>query len=203
MSNSLDWPAGFERTDPIRQTSNNRFEISLSDAFRELETELDRLGVGDNSDDKTGFRYSFDAPQRKTDQRPYARASPDDPGFVLRWTMDGHDYAVACDRYSRLRDNVRTVGLYIREKRRMEQRPVETGESEFANARLPPGDEDADTVVVGREPPHEVLDLHPDADAEAINRAFRQKAQTAHPDHGGSEEAFRRIIDAREAMLDE
>ena len=197
----LDWPAGFDRTDEVRQTPNNRFEIPLSEAFDELETELDRLGVETDTDGATGFRYSFDAPQRQTDQRPYARANPDDPGFVLRWTMDGNDYAVACDRYSRLRDNVRTVGLYIREKRRMEQRPVETGQSEFANARLPSGNEfDA---VVAREPPHEVLGVARNADPEVVHGAARQLKKKYHPDAGGDEERFKRVVEAEEAMLDE
>ncbi len=195
----LDWPAGFDRTKPVLRTTNDRFEISISKAFDELETELDRLGV--ETDGATGYRYGFDAPQRKTDQRPYARANPDDPGFVLRWTMDGRDYAVACDRYSRLRDNVRTVGLYVREKRRMEQRPVETGESEFANARLPSGEEDTDAVVA-REPPHEVLGVARDADPEVVRGAARQLKKKHHPDAGGDEERFKRVVDAENAMLD-
>ena len=196
----LDWPAGFERTRPFEQSPNNRYELSLSEAFDELEKELDRLGVVIDSDGQTGYRYSFDAQQRKTDQRPYSRASPDDPGFVLRWTMDGHDYAVACDRYTRLRDNVRTVGLYVREKRKMEQRPVETGESEFANARLPPGDGETD-VVVAREPPHAVLDVARDADPAVVKAAARQLKKKHHPDAGGDEERFKRVVDAEQALL--
>ncbi|UPV75891.1 J domain-containing protein [Halorussus limi] len=197
----LDWPAGFDRTDAVRQTTNDRFEISLSKAFDELETELDRLGVKDGTDGAPGYRYSFDAPQRQTDQRPYARANPDDPGFVLQWTMDGNDYAVACDRYSRLRDNVRTVGLYVREKRKMEERPVETGESEFANARLPSGNENADAVVA-HEPPHEVLGVARDAAPEVVRGAARQLKKKYHPDAGGDEERFKRVVDAENAMLD-
>jgi hypothetical protein len=192
----IDWPRGFEPTAPEERERNNSFDVTLSKAFSDLETELDRLGVEDD-----GFRYSFDARQRKTDQRPYERANPDDPGFVLRWRMDGADYAVACDQWSRLRDNVRTVGLYVREKRKMEQRPVVTGESEFANARLPSGDNSE--AVVAQEPPHEILDIERDADPDEVREAFRRRVQSAHPDHGGSEAEFRRVKDAKEAMLGE
>jgi DnaJ-domain-containing protein 1 len=193
MSDGLDWPHGFDRTPAGERERNNSFDVSLSKAFDDLEAELDRLGVDEH-------RYEFDARQRKRDQRPYARANPDDPSFVLRWTMDNNQYAVACDTYSRLRDNVRTVGLYIREKRKMESRPVATGESEFANARLPSGDES--DAVVAQEPPHAILNVSRDADPDEIREAFRKRVQRVHPDHDGSEEEFRRAKNAKEAMLD-
>ena len=34
-----------------------------------------------------------------------------------------------------------------------------------------------------------------------INAAFRQQAKTTHPDAGGSDEHYRRIVDARDALL--
>ncbi len=36
-----------------------------------------------------------------------------------------------------------------------------------------------------------------------INAAFRRLAKTAHPDAGGSDEHYRRITDARDALLDQ
>ena len=146
----LDWPAGFERTDPADRQRNNRYEATLRQSIDDLEAE----------------------------------------------------FAVACDAYSRLRDNVRTLYLYIREKRKMEQRPVMTGESEFANARLPPGDDEREAVVA-REPPHETLGVAPDADRAVVKAAARQLLKKHHPDRGGDPEEFRRVQDAREALLDD
>lgn len=191
---SLDWPTGFERTEPAKREKNRSYEVTLARALDDLERELDLLGVDD-------WRLSTAAPQRKRDNRPYANANPDDPSAVVRWTKGGDQYAVACDAYSRLRDNVRTIGHYIAEKRKMDQRPVETGQSEFANARLPSGDEPE--AVVARAPPHEVLGVSRDASPAEVKRAFRQRVQAAHPDHGGSEAEFRRVTEAKEAMLDE
>jgi DnaJ-domain-containing protein 1 len=191
----LDWPTGFDRTKPAKRERNNRYEASLRDSIDDLEAELQRLGVDH-------WRLSTAAQHQKQNPKyPYADANPDDPSAVVRWTMDGDQYAVACDAYSRLRDNVRTLYLYVREKRKMGTRPVETGESEFANARLPSGDEDA--AVIASEPPHEVLGVSRDADQSEIRKAFRQRVQTAHPDHGGSEAEFKRVQDAKEAMVDE
>ncbi|WP_240334633.1 J domain-containing protein [Halorussus sp. MSC15.2] len=142
---SLDWPTGFDRTNPTNRERNNRFEASLHDSIDDLESELERLDVDD-------WRLSTDARHQKQNPKyPYANASPDDPSAVVRWTMDGDQFAVACDAYSRLRDNIRSLYLYLREKRKMEQRPVVTGESEFANARLPSGDDSG--AVVAEEPP--------------------------------------------------
>ena len=199
----LDWPTGWERTDPAKRSPNNNFDVSITKAFSDLETELDRLDVDE-------YRYSFDADQRKTDQRPYARARPDDPSFVLRWTMDGDQYAVACDRYSRLRDNVRAVGLYLKEKRKMENRPIVTGQSEFATARLPPADEDAIAAPPApaddglEEEPHEILGVAPDAPDEIVKAAFRAQINEleGHPDSGGTSRRFQQLRDAREAMLE-
>jgi hypothetical protein len=196
---TLDWPQGFERTPERDRSPNRSYEVELHDAIDDLAAELDRLDVQD-------WRLSTAMDhQSRNPNYPYAnQPQPDDPSVVVRWRMDDEQYAVACDAYSRVRDNLRTVGLYIREKRKMEQRPVETGESEFANARLPPADED-DVVVAGgsRVPPHEILEVDPDADPEIVKAAYRAKVKDAHPDSGGSRDAFRRIQSAKNAMLGE
>lgn len=188
----VDWPAGFNRTPDDEREPNRQFEVSLSDAFDHLEAELRRQEVDE-------YRYEFDAQARKRDQRPYSRANPDDPSFVVRWTKDGDQFAVACDAYSRLRDNVHAVGKYVNEKGRMGRRPVTTGKSEFANARLPSGDGE---TIVAQAPPHEVLDVTPDAPANVVEAAYREKTKEMHPDHGGSTEAFQRLKRAKEAMVD-
>lgn len=194
---TLDWPSGFERTAERDRSPNRSYEVGLHDAIEDLSRELERLDVQD-------WRLSTAMDhQSRNPNYPYAnQPQPDDPGVVVRWRMDDEQYAVACDAYSRVRDNLRTVGLYIREKRKMEQRPVETGESEFANARLPPADDD-DVIVAGEsgDPPHKVLGVDPDADEEVVKAAYRAKAKEAHPDNGGSRDAFRRIQSAKNAML--
>jgi ferredoxin len=48
--------------------------------------------------------------------------------------------------------------------------------------------------------PFEVLGLEPDADEEAIDRAYRERVKEAHPDHGGSVEAFLAVRSAYEAL---
>ncbi|CCQ34286.1 heat shock protein DnaJ domain protein [Halorhabdus tiamatea SARL4B] len=188
----IDWPAGFERTDPADRVRTSKFSVTFHDAISELEDELlERVDADD-------VRISTAAPHRKSDGRPYADANPDEPSVVVRWTKDGDQYAVACDHYTDWRDNARAIGLYVREKRKMASRPVVTGQDEFATARLPSGDEDA---IAGQKPPNEVLGVEPDADPATVREAFRERAKETHADVGGSSEAFKRVKRAKEAML--
>lgn len=191
----IDWPQAFPRTEPQDRTPNNRFDTSLRASIDDLADELERVGADD-------WRLETAADHQKRNPRyPYADANPDDPGAAVYWTMDGDQFAAACDRYTRLRDNIRTLYLYIREKRKMNARPVVTGESEFANARLPPADDPV--AVEADEPPHVVLGVSPEASPEDIRQAYRRQAHEKHPDQGGSKAAFRRLKRAYEQLLEE
>jgi ferredoxin len=49
--------------------------------------------------------------------------------------------------------------------------------------------------------PHEVLDVEPDADAEAIERAYRRRVKETHPDQGGTRQEFLAVRAAYEQLL--
>jgi len=53
------------------------------------------------------------------------------------------------------------------------------------------------------ESPFEILDIEPDADEDAIERAYRARVKEVHPDHGGSVEAFQSVRAAYEEALSE
>ncbi len=177
--------------DADRREPNRNFEATLAQTTEDIETEMDRL-------DPDEWRASIGNSHTKSNTLPLHKASPDDPGFVLRWTMDGEQFAVACDAYSRLRDNAREVYLWVHETRMRGSRAVETGESEFAAARLPSGDGDS---VVASQPPHDVLDVAPNAPKGVVRAAYREKTKEMHPDQGGSKEGFQRLKNAKEAMV--
>jgi hypothetical protein len=192
---ALDWPTGWERTSSIERSRGRKFQASLADTTSDLEREMDRMDVDDwRASTASGGSHT------KPNGLPKYSANPEDPGFVLRWTDDGEQFAVACDAYTRLRDNVRAVYLWVHETRMRAQRPVRTGDSEFAAARLPSGDEDA---IEAREPPHEVLGVDPDAPDDVVKGAARALKKRTHPDQGGSNEDLKRILEAEEAMLDD
>ncbi|WP_323674924.1 J domain-containing protein [Halorubellus sp. PRR65] len=56
-------------------------------------------------------------------------------------------------------------------------------------------DEDADPEDVVRDA-FDVLGLSPSADVDAVRAAYRDRVKEAHPDHGGSEDAFARVREA-------
>ena len=196
---NLDWPAGFERTPAAERERNRSFEATLGATTKELATEMSRMDVDE-------WRGEIANAHTKSNGLPLHNASPDDPGFVLRWVDDGEQFAVACDASPRLRDNVRTVLKWVHETRMRGQRPVETGGSEFAAARLPPGDDGDGDVVAGtatRQPAHEVLGVAPDAPANVVESAARARKAETHPDNGGDRDEFQRVVEAEEVMLDD
>lgn len=189
----IDWPAQFERTPAAERQRTSKFSVTFNEAIEDIQAELlDRVGAQD-------WRISTAAAHRKDDGMPYANANPTDPGVVVRWTKDGKQYAVACDHYTDWRDNARAIGLYIREKRKMSNRPVVTGHDEFATARLPPGNEEA---IVSEVPPHEVLEVNGDASPAVIKAAAREKIKEHHPDRGGDPRMLQRVKSARDELLE-
>ena len=196
---NLDWPASFERTSAADRERNRSFEATLGATTKELATEMDRMDVDE-------YRGEIGNAHTKSNGLPLHNANPDDPGFVLRWVDDGEQFAVACDASPQLRDNVRYVLKWVNETRMRGKRPVETGDSEFAAARLPPGDDGDGDVVAGTatsQPAHEVLGVAPDAPVNVVESAARARKAETHPDNGGDRDEFQRVVEAEEVMLDD
>ncbi len=190
---SLDWPAGFTRTPAQNRERARKFSASRGDTTSALAQEMERLEVDDwRASTASGGSHT------KGEGLPKYSANPEDPGFVLRWSKDGSQYAVACDAYASLDSNMRAVLLWVQETRIRGDRPVETGEDEFATARLPSGDEDA---IEAAPPPHEVLGVPADASEDEVVAAYRERVQDVHPDQGGTNEQFQRVKRARDKML--
>ena len=190
----IDWPDEFERTDPSdRERYSGGFRVTRSVAFQNVLDELATWqGVTDVQLD-SGAEH-----QKRNPNKPYANASFDDPGVVVRFQKDGEDMAAACDRWDNPRDNAQDLYHYLHETRMQEQRGTVTGESEYAKLRLPSAGEDA---VTGDPPPHVVLGVSPDASDEEVKQAYRERAKETHTDQGGSNEAFQRVKRAKEALI--
>lgn len=101
------------------------------------------------------------------------------------------------DQYDRLRDNLRTVGIWIEETRKRNDRPVQTGNASFAAAELPSGDE----PTAAGPPAHKVLGVDQDASPDEVRNAARRRMAETHPDQGGDSEHFKRVQKAKQAML--
>lgn len=181
-STLLNWPEQFERTPPEERERGSKFSASFSQTKVEVRAEMRR----------------YDAEEWFID---HVTGSGGDPGVVVRWKKDGIEHAVACDAYSIKRSNLRACYLWFRETRKAGDRPVKTGQDQMAAAQLP--GETADGVVVGHEPPHEVLGVGRNADPEVVKRTARGLKAKYHPDNGSQPDAemFKKVTRAEEAML--
>lgn len=191
----LDWPEAFDRTPESELTTcPNGFRVTRSAAFENI---LDEMQTWDGVTDvqlDSGAEH-----QTRNPNKPYARASFDDPGVVVYFTKDGESMAAACDRWDNPRDNAQDLYHYLHETRMLEQRGTVTAESEYEKLRLPSGNGEA---IATEEPAHEILEVAPDADESVVKAAYREKVKSAHPDAGGSTSELKRIRRARELMLE-
>lgn len=185
MSSSLlNWPTGMERTPPEERENTRKFSASFRDSKSDLNDEMGRMDVDEwRLDDVTG--------------------SGGDPGVVLRWKDAGHEYAVACDAYETKSSNLRSVYLYIKETRKRNDRPVQTGNDEFAAARLPSGD-GASGGGVTEKTDRALLGVGPDASESEIKDAYRDKVKTVNPDKpDGDAELFKQVQAAYERLTED
>lgn len=105
--------------------------------------------------------------------------------FLLR----GHKVPVRVDRWGDFAVNLRCCYLVIRDMRLAEARGVtEAMRSAFDALPAPKTQRD----------PWEVLGLRPGASAAEIDAMYRIKANSAHPDKGGSEDAMKELNEARD-----
>ncbi|PSQ32183.1 hypothetical protein BRD06_00415, partial [Halobacteriales archaeon QS_9_67_15] len=91
---------------------------------------------------------------------------------------------------------------------KMSDRPVTTGQSEFATARLPSGEGDEEVIAVGagkpdldREAAADLLGVSLNAPKRVIETAFQEKVKDAHPD-GDDAGDVDRVKEARGVLLD-
>lgn len=196
----LDWPDRFNRTPPEERTSYpGGFEVSRRRAIDDLLSDLESWGANEVRLE-TGAQH-----QKRNPNRPYARARPDDPGVIVYFSRQGNQYAIACDKWDNLRDNIRAIGKYVAHKRMLPKYGITTAEAEFETARLPPGNPDAEAIVTDppSPPAHEVLGVSEDAPVDVVRGAARALKARHHPDRGGDREQFKRVVDAEQQLLEE
>lgn len=134
----------------------------------------------------------------RQDGLPYAnQRQPEDPGVAVYFQWHGKQMTFACDRWSKVEDNVRAIGKTVEALRGIERwgasDMMERAFSAF-EALPPPGG----VVTLSC---WDILGLEPGADRAAIERAYRDQAKAAHPDRGGTREEWDRLRDAYEQAL--
>lgn len=187
----LDWPLGWKRT-PRQARAIATFKtsqtasglVSVAIATKRLQGELDRLGA---QNPVLSSNVSL-----RLDGRPRSDDEPTDVGVAVYFRFQGRATVLACDRYTRVGDNIAALAAHIDALRRIERYGVGTIEQALAGYRALPADTAADWRAVfgfaaGSRP-----------SLGDIDRAFKAAAKTRHPDVGGSEVEMAHLNRARD-----
>lgn len=214
----LAWPEGWPETpshardDGARFKTGNPWEesggqrryvgksmISFETARRLLYEELERLHAGN-------VVLSSNLPLRLDGQaRAGAALNGQDPGVAIYFSFKGKPMVMACDRFSNVAANVRSLGLAIEAMRQLDRhgggQMMERAFAGFTALPPPSGSKPRRpwwTVLRYSADPEEREFLSP---AE-IDARYRHLAKIHHPDKdGGSNDAMAELSEAREDAL--
>lgn len=182
----LHWPVRQPRTPAGQRRFNAMMKATtVSTASRQIEDEVRRLG-GTDLVLSTNLQLRIDGFPRS------GQPEPQDPGAAVYFTRKGKDLVFACDRFNSVRQNLRAIGLHLEALRGMERWGVGSLDQAFAGyAALP--------ETAGADPWWKVLGLEDRPATQAdLRQAYLAAARRAHPDTGGSTEAFVRVMKAME-----
>jgi hypothetical protein len=127
-----------------------------------------------------GARYADDA-----------RREPDDTGVAVYFALDKRPHVLACDRWDTVGDNLAAIAAHVDALRGQERWGVADMAQAFAGH----------VALAAPEQWWQVLGVSSSSSPAEINAAWRAKAQSAHPDAGGSNAAMARLNAARDAGL--
>jgi len=199
----LSWPAGWRRTPPgARQGARwskrerhygtehswtTRGTLTVADALKRLQTELDRLGA-------TDVLLSTNV-QTRLDGLPYSnRGEPADPGAAVYFKLKRQARCLAVDKWTRVADNIAALAAHIGAIRGIDRYGVGTLEQAFAGYAM---------LTTGKASWWATLGVQHDAEMAQIEAAYRRVAKLAHPDAGGSHAAMAEVNEAiAEARLE-
>lgn len=117
---------------------------------------------------------------------------PADQGVAIYFQRRGKPYVMACDRYGDAEGNMRSLTLALEALRQLERHGGGTMlERAFAGFVALPAPKKS----------HEILGVLAVATADEIQKAWRARIGSAHPDQGGTEAAAAEINAARDDML--
>lgn len=183
----LSWPETFPRT-PAHGREKGKFKTEYRVALNNVATSLRLFGS------ESGKKIVNPVLSSDVDPNPLAEARTRDPGVAVWFVWDNLQVCIAVDRYQTAAANLQAIH-HILEARRTELRHgtlnlVRATFHGFKALPAPHGEEWWN-----------VLGVAATASISDIDAAWREKAKTAHPDRGGTQDAMARLNAARDKAL--
>lgn len=195
----LAWPLGWARTkfrraasftEVVRNVEVKRTKpISMAVAVDRLEHQLALLGAS-GATLSTNVRLNLRG-------IPYGDEQPGDPGAAIYFAFKGKATVLACDRWTRVADNVAALAAHIDAIRRVDRYGVGTIEQALDGYKALPADSAADWRAVFGFTREEFVT------ADELTTRYRQRAREVHPDHGGDDVTMAHLTRARDYALQE
>lgn len=184
----LQWPDHIERS---KSREAGKFKTTLAGALDNVEMSLRRFAADSGKKiDGIVISSNYSLAERK----------PADPGVSVWFTWDDMQICIPVDRYSSVEANLQAIHHVI------EARRTELRHGTLALVRATFRGFQALPAPQGKRPWWEVLGFTQNGEIvgrDQIERAYREKAKSAHPDHGGSDTAMAELNEARAAGLKE
>jgi len=157
--------------------------LTVADAISRLSGELSRLGATDEI-------LSTNVPVRLDGLPRSGQSEPADPGAAAYFKLKGKPRCLACDKWTRVADNIAAIAQHIDALRRIDRYGVGTLEQAFAGyTALPPSPNDW-WIILG---------ISRESSIGQVEDAFRRLARERHPDAGGTHDEMAKLSAARDA----
>ena len=187
----LSWPATVPRTlADKRRPSKFDKRRNVSEATKELQLELNRLGARD-------IVLSTNVELNSSGEPHGGRRAPADPGVAVYFALTGKPYCFPCDRWATVPENIYAIAKHIEAMRGQERWGVGSIEQAFRGYAALPEPATWRTLLRFNEDDAPTLDQ--------VETSYRTQAQLAHPDRpGGSHDRMaelnRAIEEARKEL---
>lgn len=164
--------------------------VTLDTACDRLEAEVRRLG-GIYPLISTNVELRMDGRPRRD------RAMPADPAVCVYFQLAGKPYALACDTYTEVAQNIAAVANHIDTLRRQERYGVATAAESLQAFMALPAPSPTSLGLLRHW--WEVLGVPIRPALSEVETAYRKLAAERHPDAGGSDAAMAELNAARDA----
>lgn len=201
----LAWPAHRPRSKNRRAGSFRHSDaasgyskpVSVTQAIRRLDDETRRLGAQ--------YPIISSNLRRRLDGSPVLNeGAPADPGVCCYFTLKGKPFALACDTFLEVAQNIAAIAAHIDATRRIERYGVASAaETLQAFAALPAPGAAAPVArpwwkVLGLSSENDLAGYQPTFARALIQTAYAELAKTAHPDRGGTDSMMAELNRARD-----